>query len=122
MRWREEMLSSIVMVKFMSMIALFGVAQAIFKALKISLNNHKNICLAFKCCFYATLSTIALMVLAGMIGNSAFSTFTALMLMKAIEAMTLLTATSALYMLFLKVRAVIIKKRLKGRGNGRHLI
>jgi hypothetical protein len=122
MRWREEMLSSIVMIKFMGMIALFGVAQAIFKALKRSLSKHKKICLAFKCCFYATLSTIALMVLAGMIGNSAFSTFTALMLMKAIEAMTLLTATSALYMLFLKVRAVIIKKSLKGRGNGRHLI
>jgi len=116
------MLSSIVMVKFMGMIALFGVAQAILKALKKSVSKHKKICLAFKCCFYATLSTIALMVLAGMIDNPSFSTFTAIMLMKAIEAMTLLTATSAIYMLSLKVRAVILKRDLKGRSNGKHFI
>ena len=41
------MLSSIVMIKFMGMIALIGVAKAILKALKKSLSKHKKICLAF---------------------------------------------------------------------------
>lgn len=111
------MISSIVMIKFMGIIAFFGIAQAIFKVLRKAVSHHKKICLAYKCTFYATLSTIALMVLAGMIGNPSFSDFTAIMLIKAIEAMSLLTALSAFHMLSLKVRTLILKRKLKG---GRH--
>ena len=62
------------------------------------------------------------MVLAGMIGNPSFSTFTAIMLIKAIEVISLLTATSALYMLSLKVRARILKRKSQGGSHDRYFI